>query len=80
MFLDIAIFTPKEVVFEGKAKSIILPGERGVFNVLPFHKRLLSRLIQGRIYVDEKSFLIRRGIVKVDQNRVTIIVEEPDEP
>lgn len=76
MLLDISVLSPKEVIFEGKAKSVILPGEQGVFEVLPFHKRLLSRLISGTLLIDEESFPIRRGIVKVEQNRVTIIVEE----
>ena len=76
MFLDVTVLSPIEVMFEGKAKSIILPGEQGVFEVLPFHKRILSRLISGRLFIDEQSFPIKRGIVKVNQNEVTIIVEE----
>jgi F0F1-type ATP synthase epsilon subunit len=76
MFLDITVLSPKEIVFEGKAKSVILPGENGVFEVLVFHKFILSRLISGKITVDEQSFPIRRGIVKARQNKVTIIMEE----
>jgi len=76
MFLEVTVLSPQEVMFEGKAKSIILPGEEGVFEVLPFHKRILSRLISGRLFIDEQGFSIRRGIVKVNQNEVTIIVEE----
>jgi F-type H+-transporting ATPase subunit epsilon len=70
------LLTPREVVFEGEAKSVILPGEQGVFELLPFHKRLLSRLISGNLLIDEKVFPIQRGIVKVNQDNVTIIVEE----
>lgn len=76
MVLDVLVLSPIEILFEGKAKSIILPGEAGVFEVLPYHKRLLSRLISGILLIDERSFHIRRGIVKVDQNKVTIVVQE----
>ncbi len=76
MFLDVCALNPQEVIFEGKAKAVILPGEQGVFEILPFHKRTLNRLISGTLFIDEKSFSIKRGIVKVNQNRVTIIVEE----
>ena len=76
MFLNVTVLSPIEVIFEGKAKSIILPGEEGVFEVLPFHKRILSRLISGRLFIDEQSFPIKRGVVKVNQNKVTVIVEE----
>jgi F0F1-type ATP synthase epsilon subunit len=73
--LDVTVLTPKEVLFEGKASSVILPGEQGVFEVLPFHKRLMSRLITGFIFVDEKSLAISRGIVKINQNKVLVVVE-----
>ena len=76
MLLDVTVISPREVIFEGKVKSVILPGEQGIFEILPFHKRLLSRLISGTLLIDEQSFPVRRGIVKVNQNRVTIIVEE----
>lgn len=76
MRLNVMLLTPREVVFEGEANSVILPGEQGVFELLPFHKNLLSRLIFGNLLIDEKVFPITRGIVKVQQDNVTIIVEE----
>jgi F-type H+-transporting ATPase subunit epsilon len=76
MVLDVSVLSPRKVVFKGTAKSIILPGEQGVFEVAPFHKRILSRLISGTIFIDERQFSVKRGIVKVNQNKVTIIIEE----
>lgn len=75
MLLDVSILNPKEVIYEGKAKSVTLPGEAGIFEVFPFHKRIISRLVSGMLFIDEQGFLIQRGIVKVDQNKVTVIVE-----
>lgn len=76
MPLDISLLTPNRVIFKGKAKSVIVPGEQGVFEILPFHKRILSRLLTGILDIDGERFSIKRGIAKVDQNKVTIIVEE----
>jgi len=76
MEIDVLILSPTGVIFEGKAGSVTLPGEQGVFEVLPFHKAILSRLISGTLFVDEQSVSVRRGIVSVNQNKVTIIVEE----
>jgi len=76
MWLDVSILSPKEVIFEGRARSIILPGEEGVFEIMAFHKRLLSRLVSGQLLVDEESIPIRRGIVKFEQNKATIIIEQ----
>ena len=76
MEIDVLILSPTGVIFEGQAGSITLPGEQGVFEVLPFHKAILSRLVSGTLFVGEQSISIRRGLVSVNQNKVTIIVEE----
>lgn len=75
--LDVTILAPQTVIFEGKAQSVIVPGEYGQFEIQPFHKRIISRLISGIMTVDGESFPIKRGVVKVNQNKVTIIIEEP---
>ena len=76
MLLDVSVLGPKEVIFEGRAKSVMVPGEEGVFEVLPFHKPILSRLLRGTMFVDEQAIKIERGIIRVDQNSVTVIIEE----
>ncbi len=76
MQLNVTILNPTKIIFSGKAGNIILPGEAGVFEILPYHKPILSRLILGILYVEEESFPVKRGIVKADKNQVTIIIEE----
>lgn len=73
---NILIATLDRVVFEGKGKSLILPGEKGTFEVLPYHKKLLSRLGKGSLVLDGSSFPILRGVAKVGPSDVTIIIEE----
>ena len=74
--LEVTIINQVKVVFEGKANSVILPGETSVFEIMPFHKSLLSRLGKGRIEVDGRFFPVSRGAVKVDQNKVTVVMEQ----
>lgn len=73
---DVLIATMDRVVYEGKAKSLILPGEKGVFEVLPYHKKLISRLTKGSLNLDGQHFPITRGVAKVSPTDVTVIVEE----
>lgn len=73
--MNIIIVDPEKVIFEGNAHNVILPGEMGVFELLPFHKNLLSRLIKGLVSIDDRFLFIRRGIVKVESDVVTVIVE-----
>ena len=74
--LDVIIYNPEKLVFRGQANSVVFPGEFGVFEVLSYHKPLLSRLIGGNIFVDDKSFKIRCGIVGVSHNKATVVIEE----
>ena len=74
--LDLTILSPQEVIFEGKVRSVVAPGESGVFEVLSYHKRLLTRLISGIMFIDQQSLHIRRGLLKVDKNKVTVIIEK----
>ncbi len=76
--LDVLVLTNKEILFEGRAHNAIFPGEMGVFEVLPFHKPLLGRLISGIISIDDLSLPVKRGVVKVQSNKVTAIVEKAD--
>jgi F-type H+-transporting ATPase subunit epsilon len=74
--IDIVIYTTEKAIFEGKAKNIIFPGEQGVFEVLPYHKPLLTRLVSGKVVVDEHVFPIRCGIVGINHNKATVVIEE----
>lgn len=73
--LNVKIVTPEKILFQGRADHVMLPGEGGVFEVLPFHKALLSRLLAGTIVVDDKLFPVMRGVVQVSLNQVTVIME-----
>ena len=75
-FFNVLILTLDRVVFEGTGKSLILPGEKGTLEVLPYHKKLLTRLVRGPMVLDGSVFPISRGVVKVGLNEVTAIVEE----
>ncbi len=73
--LDVIVATPQELLFEGAARQIICPGEQGVFEIGPFHRPLMSRLLPGVVVIDGQAFPIHRGVLKVDHDRVIAIVE-----
>ena len=75
--LDVLITSAEQVLFEGTARSLIVPGELGTFEVLPLHRPLVSRLLAGVILVDDRPLPIRRGVVRVADDVVTMVVETP---
>jgi F0F1-type ATP synthase epsilon subunit len=74
--IDVQLISTEEIVFEGKANSITFPGEYGVFEILPYHKPLVSRLVSGNLVIDGRLYPIRRGLVGLNHNKATIIVEK----
>lgn len=73
--LHVTLFTSSTMLFEGESRSVLLPGELGWFEIGPFHKPLLSRLVSGDAVIDGRHFPIKHGVVKVKKNEVTIMVE-----
>jgi F0F1-type ATP synthase epsilon subunit len=76
MLMDVTVLSPQQVILQSGVRSVIAPGEQGVLEILPLHKRFLSRLISGKILIDQQAYPIKRGIIKVDQNKVVIIIEK----
>ena len=74
--LNMTIMSTTKIIFKGSAESVIFPGDTGVFEVMSFHKRMMSRLLKGNIEVDGKLFPITRGIVKVEKNEIMAVIEE----
>ena len=75
--IQVTILNPKETLFSGEAERIALPGDCGDFEVLPFHKPLISLLRKGRIVMDGgRQIAIKQGIVRVSEERVVALVEQ----
>ena len=74
--LEVQMISSEELVFEGKADSLIFPGEHGVFEIISYHKPIVSRLVSGNVVIDGRLYPIRRGLVGLNRNKATIIVEK----
>ena len=67
--------TPEQILFQGRAERAIFPGTQGTFEVGPFHRPLVSRLKSGYVVVDQQTFPICQGVVRVEKNRIVSLVE-----
>jgi len=78
--MKLEIVTPNGLIYEGDVKMVTLPGKEGEFGVLPEHASLVSLLETGVITVEtaegnEIIIAINHGYVKVDENKVSCIVD-----
>lgn len=73
--MKVTVLSLKKPLFEGEATHVIVPGEKGVFEIGSFHRPIASRLLPGVMMVDGKAISIRRGVIQAHRNVVTALVE-----
>ena len=77
--LLVKIFTPSDIILECNALSATMPGEKGVFGVLPNHSLLIANLQIGVMQILETKnnlqYFIYGGIAQVRGNEVNIITD-----
>ncbi|MDP2921287.1 MAG: hypothetical protein Q8O12_02810 [Candidatus Omnitrophota bacterium] len=81
---DLTIISPDEVVFEGKASSLVAPCALGYLGVLKDHAPLIANMKSGKITLKEasgetKAFYCKgKGLLEVLKNNVTIILSQDE--
>ena len=78
--MKVKITKPDSTVFEGEAKLLQLPGTGGLFEILQNHAPIISSLSKGTVRLvtnddETKTFDIRGGVVKGQQNDILILVQ-----
>ena len=75
----ITIASVGETHYVGEATSVTLPGEAGIFTILPHHEPLITILKRGTIMLtaagDEKrEYTIDNGVLECANNRVVVLL------
>jgi len=75
--IALTILNPRDVVFEGDVESLFLPGDKGEFELLPFHAPMVSLLKDGDIVIDWKTRIsIKNGIARILNDECVVLLEE----
>ena len=68
--IKVKIITPNEVMFDGEASLVTMPGEEGVFGVMPMHMQLVANLKPGLVTINSihatKKYFVYKGIAQVN--------------
>ena len=78
MFVE--ILTLEEVLFSKEAKSVVVPGEIGTFEMLDNHAPIISILKKGAIKITDTnnqktSIELNGGSIEMSNNKVTILAD-----
>ena len=73
---DLKVVNPYKTIYAGEVKSLFVKGDKGEFEILPYHHPILSVLVACRIIIDWNKYLpIKGGILKYAENKCTIITD-----
>jgi F0F1-type ATP synthase epsilon subunit len=73
--INVSIMDQRRVIFDGIANSVVLPGNEGEFEILDFHKPIISFLRKGDIVIDEIGFPISKGVARFSGDELVALVE-----
>ena len=73
--MTVQVLTPDELLFDGEAKAVSLPGLSGKFQILDNHAPLIAALGEGVVAIDSTEVKIVSGFVEVVDNKVTVLAE-----
>ena len=78
MTINVRICTPRGIIWEGGAQSVILPGSDGEIGILRGHIPLITSLKIGilriRLNWQLLTLFIREGFAQVEADDVTVLV------
>jgi F-type H+-transporting ATPase subunit epsilon len=78
--VNLEIITPEKTLYEGKIKSINVPGSKGSFTVLRNHAPIISTLTKGKLKIiteDLKTEIIeiQGGVIEVKKNMIILLAD-----
>jgi F0F1-type ATP synthase epsilon subunit len=78
--MQVKVYAPFQIYFNGPAESLSANNDTGPFDVLPQHKNFMSLLKPGNLTVRQKgkpdySLKIDRAILHVRNNKVSVFLD-----
>lgn len=78
--LDVKVYAPFQVYFEGEAASVSAVNDSGPFDILPHHKNFLCMLVPCDLTVrlpdgNSKTIKIHRALMHVKAERVVVFMD-----
>ncbi|MBI4033695.1 hypothetical protein HY379_01720 [Candidatus Saccharibacteria bacterium] len=78
--MEVKVYAPFQVYFDGPAESLSATNETGPFDILAHHKNFMSLLKAGNLTVRQKgkpdfSMQVDRAILHVRDDKVTVFLD-----
>jgi F0F1-type ATP synthase epsilon subunit len=78
--MSVKIFSPREVYYDGAAKSLSASNDTGHFDILPLHHSFITLLNTGTVTVgmhngQQKVLEIEKGLLRVKNNEAVVFLD-----
>jgi F0F1-type ATP synthase epsilon subunit len=77
--IDIKVYAPFKIYYEGKGSSISAVNETGPFDILPHHHNFLCMLVPGNLIIEtpegRKVIKVSRALMHVKADRVVVFMD-----
>lgn len=73
----LSIMTPEALLYQGQVESVFFTGDRGEYELLPYHYPVLGILPKSNIIINWREAVpIKFGVVRFFANDCIVLVEE----
>lgn len=77
--IEIKVYAPFKVYYEGKGYSLSAVNETGPFDILPHHHKFLCMLVPGNLIIEtpegRKVIKVSRALMHVKAERVVVFMD-----
>lgn len=73
--MRLKIITPTGIKYEGEVSRVQFPAATGLAEILENHDKMIAAVRTGQIITDKDSFECNGGVLRVENNIVTIVCE-----
>lgn len=79
--IKVAVVSAENLIFEGEAEFVALPGEQGELGIFPRHTPLITRIKPGAVRIklpgqaEEEVIYVNGGILEVQPKCVTVLAD-----
>lgn len=78
--MELRVISCEKLVFSGEVLAVYAKSPVGWFGILPKHAPAVFFLPESPLRVqlpaEEKTFFVRKGVLRVLENRLTLVAEE----
>ncbi len=76
----VTVMTPDKLVYENEVQSIFITGDRGEYELLPYHYPVLGIVKESNIILNWKEAIpVKSGILRFFANDCIILIEQSEE-